>query len=359
MLTGTKDASEYKMAKRPKTAATIQRPRANLITDVEGVSVGNADDADLRSGVSVVVFDRPAIASNCVLGGAPASIATHGFDPDMAVEAVDALILSGGSGFGLEATMGVQAWLRQQGRGFAIGDARIPIVAGAICFDMLNGGDKSWGRYSPYRDLGYKAAEAASPSAFTLGTVGGGYGATTVNLKGGLGSASATTPSGFTVGALAVVNAIGAATMGSGPHFWAAGYEVDREFGGLGFPKGGTPDMTRLAWKGGPTFATTIAIVVTDAVLTKSMAKRLAIAANDGFARALRITHALFDGDTLFAASTGKLALKDPVNDQIEIGAVAADVVARSIARGVYEASPYPFGPSPLPTWKERFAGRR
>lgn len=343
------------MTKRPKTGARGHRPRANLITDVEGVSVGNADDADLRSGASVVLFDQPAIAGCCVLGGAPAGVATQSFEPDMVVEAVDALVLSGGSGFGLEAATGVQAWLRQQGRGFQIGDARIPIVAGAICFDMVNGGDKNWGRFSPYRDLGFKAAGAASAKPFPLGTVGGGFGASTVNLKGGLGSASAVTPSGFTVGALAVVNAIGAATMGDGPHFWAAGYEVGAEFGGLGFPKKITPDMTKLAWKGGPTFATTIVIVATDATLTKPMAKRLAITANDGFARALRITHALFDGDTLFAASTARLPLKDPVNDQIEIGAVAADVVARAIARGVYEASPYPFGVSPLPTWKQRF----
>jgi L-aminopeptidase/D-esterase-like protein len=341
------------MTKRPRKPAV--RAAANLITDVGGVNVGNADDADLRSGVTVVVFDQPAIAACVVLGGAPAGVATQSFEPDMVVESVDALVLSGGSGFGLEASTGVQAWLRQQGRGFAIGETRIPIVAGAICFDMLNGGDKNWGRYSPYRELSFSAAGAASSAPFPLGTVGGGFGATTVNLKGGLGSASAVTPSGYAVGALVVVNAIGAATMGDGPHFWAAGYEVGSEFGGLGFPRQIVPDMTRLAWKGGPTFATTIAIVATDAVLTKPMAKRLAIAANDGFARALRITHALFDGDTLFAASTGRLPLKDPVNDQIEVGAVAADCVARAIARGVYEASPYPFGSSPLPTWKQRF----
>lgn len=341
------------MTKRPKKAAA--RARANLITDVGGVNVGNADDAELRSGVSVVLFDQPAVAGCCVLGGAPNGISTQSFEPDMAVEVVDALFLSGGSGFGLETATGVRAWLRQQGRGFAIGTALTPIVAGAICFDLLNGGDKNWGRFSPYRELGFSAAGAASSAPFPLGTVGGGFGASTVNLKGGLGSASAVTPAGYTVGALAVVNAIGSATMGDGPHFWAAGYEVGSEFGGLGFPRQIVPDMTRLAWKGGPTFATTIAIVATDAVLTKPMAKRLAIAANDGFARALRITHALFDGDTLFAASTGRLPLKDPVNDQIEIGAVAADCVARAIARGVYEASPYPFGASLLPTWKQKF----
>jgi D-aminopeptidase len=344
---------EHNMSKRTRKAPA--REHANLITDVAGVSVGNAEDADLRSGVSVVLFDKPAIAACSILGGAPAGVATQSFEPDMVVEAVDALVLSGGSGFGLEAATGVQAWLRQQGRGFAIGEARIPIVAGAICFDMLNGGDKSWGRYPPYRELGFAAVDQASTWPFPLGTVGGGFGASTVNLKGGLGSASAVTPSGYTVGALAVVNAIGAATMGEGPHFWAAGFEVGAEYGGLGFPRKITPDMTRLTWKGGPTFATTLAIVATDAVLSKPMVKRVAIAANDGFARALRITHALYDGDTLFAAATGRVALKDPVNDQIEIAAVAADCVARAIARGVYEATPYPFGVSAPPTWKQRF----
>jgi L-aminopeptidase/D-esterase-like protein len=346
---------EHNMTKRIKKASATSRARANLITDVAGLTVGHADDADLRSGVSVVLFDSPAIAGCSVLGGAPAGVATQSFEPDMVVEAVDALVLSGGSGFGLEAATGVQAWLRQQGRGFAIGEARIPIVAGAICFDMLNGGDKNWGRFPPYRELGFAAANAATTAPFPLGTSGGGFGASTVNLKGGLGSASAVTPSGHTVGALVVVNAIGASTMGEGPHFWAAAFEVGQEFGGLGLPVRITPDMTRLAWKGGPTFATTLAIVATDAVLSKPMVKRLAIAANDGFARALRITHALFDGDTVFAAATARRPLKDPVNDQIEIAAVAADCVARAIARGVYEATPYPFGPSPLPTWRQRF----
>lgn len=329
--------------------------RDNLITDVPGVLVGHAHDERVRSGVSVVLFERPATAGLSILGGAPAGRDTASFEPDMVVEAIDAIVLSGGSSFGLDAATGVQAWLRQAGRGLPVGPARIPIVPQAICFDMLNGGDKNWGRYPPYRELGFAAAQAAAAAPFPLGSIGGGYGASTVNLKGGLGSASAITPSGYTVGALVVVNALGSATMGDSPHFWAAPFEQDGEFGGIGLPAAITPDMLRLAWKGGPTFATTLAVVATDALLTKPMVKRLAVAANDGFARALRIAHALFDGDTVFAAATGARPLEDPLNDQIELGAVAADVVARAIARGVYEATPYPGATDGLPTWKQAF----
>lgn len=341
--------------RRSKSSETKGRAALNQLTDIEGVQVGNAADEGLRSGVTVILFDEPAVTSCSVLGGAPALRDSGCLEPDMAVEAVDGLAFSGGSGFGLDAASGVQAWLREKGRGFNIGPARIPIVPQAICFDLLNGGDKDWGRYPPYRELAYSACEAASAGPFELGTVGAGYGATTVTLKGGLGSASAVTPSGYTVAALAVVNAIGSATIGEGPHFWAAPYEVGNEFGGVGLPGRITPEMMKLAWKGGPQQATTLAAVVTDAALTKAQAKRLAIAANDGFARALRIAHALFDGDAVFASATGRLPLKDRLNDQIEIGAVAADCVARAIARGVYEAKGFGSEWPKPPAWKERF----
>ena len=130
-------------------------------------------------------------------------------------------------------------------------DAIIPIVPGAICFDLLNGGNKAWGRFPPYRDLGYAAAAAASDD-FALGSVGAGLGATTANLKGGLGSASAKTEGGVTVAALAVVNAVGSVTVGDGPWFWAAPFEIDDEFGGRGLPPSFTPDMLKARLKGGP-----------------------------------------------------------------------------------------------------------
>ncbi|WP_029032038.1 P1 family peptidase [Salinarimonas rosea] len=326
----------------------------NLITDVAGIAVGNAHDARLASGVTVALFDAPAVASVAALGGAPGNRDTACLEPDATVEAVDAIVLSGGSGFGLDAAGGVQAWLRARGRGFAIRDALVPIVPQAIVFDLLNGGDKDWGLYPPYRELGHEACEAAG-AEFALGTVGGGYGATTVDLKGGLGSASAVTPSGHTVGALVVVNAIGSAIVGEGPHFWAAPFEVDGEFGGLGLPADVARRSGRLAWKGGPQPATTIALVATDAGLTKSQAKRVAVQANDGLARALRLTHAPYDGDTVFCAATGRRPLGDaPAIALTEIGAVAADVLARAVARGVREATSLPFPECP-PAWRDRF----
>lgn len=327
----------------------------NLLTDVAGLRVGNAHDARLISGVTVVLPDQPIVAGVSVLGGAPAGRDLHCLDPDKAVEAVDAIVLSGGSGFGLDAASGAQAWLHEQGRGFAIGAVRVPVVPQAICFDLMNGGDKAWGRYPPYRELGYAACDAATTDAIALGTAGGGYGATTVNFKGGLGSASATTHNGFVVAALVVVNAIGSAVVGAGPHFWAGALERGGEFGGHGVPTS-VDDLARaLVWKGRGMHATTIAVVATDAALTKAEAHRVAVAGHAGLARGLRLSHALLDGDTVFAVSTRQRGLVSPRDDLIEIGALAADCLARAIARGVYEASdPGPAYTGPRP-YREAF----
>ena len=327
----------------------------NLITDIPGLAVGHAQDEKLASGVTAVLFDEPTVASVAVLGGAPGTRDTDMLDPDKSVHGIDAVVLSGGSAFGLDAAGGVQAFLRENGRGLAIGNIRIPLAPQAICFDLLNGGNKDWGRFSPYREMGYEAAKAAKPGAFALGTAGGGYGATTVTLKGGLGSTSMLTPSGFRVGALVIVNALGSAIMGDGPHFWAAALEEGREFGGLGLPKEITPAMRALAWKGRPVQpATTIALVATDAALTKAQAKRLAVAAHGGIARALRLSHAAMDGDAVFAAATGRKSLAQP-GDMTELSACAADCLARAIARGVYEAKALPFAGA-LPAWRDRFS---
>src|ERR1700761_77311 len=168
----------------------------NLITDVAGVKVGNAEDFELGSGATVVVFDEPAVASIDVRGGGPGTRETALLDPAQTVQGIDAITLSGGSAFGLDAASGTQAWLKEQGRGFAVRSARVPIVPAAILFDLLNGGDKDWGRYPPYRELGHAAAAVAAES-FALGSVGAGSGATTADLKGGIGSASATTLAGI------------------------------------------------------------------------------------------------------------------------------------------------------------------
>lgn len=328
----------------------------NLLTDIAGVSVGHADDAALASGVTAILFDRPAVASVDVRGGGPGTREDALLDPVSTVEAIDAITLSGGSAFGLDAGGGVQAWLAERGRGFRIRDAVIPIVTGAICFDLLNGGNKAWGRFSPYRELGYAAAAAAG-SDFALGSVGAGHGATTANFKGGLGSASATTAAGVKVAALAVVNAVGSVTIGDGPWFWAAPFEIDGEFGGRGMPPAFTADMHKFRIKGGPEATavenTTLVAVVTDAVLTKAQAKRLAMIAQTGMARAIHPVHAPLDGDVVFAAATGEKPV-DPLFGLTELGMVAANTVARAIARGVYHAAALPFLGA-LPAWKDRF----
>jgi L-aminopeptidase/D-esterase-like protein len=328
----------------------------NLLTDIAGVRVGHADDAALASGVTAVLFDAPAVAAIDVRGGGPGTREGALLDVANTVERIDAIALSGGSAFGLEAGGGVQAWLAEEGRGFRIREALIPIVPGAICFDLLNGGDKEWGRFAPYRDLGYAAAAAAT-THFALGSVGAGLGATTANFKGGLGSASATTPDGVKVAAIAVVNAVGTVTVGDGPWFWAAPFEIDGEAGGRGLPSSFTPDMLTMRLKGGPAATavenTTLAVVVTDAILTKPQAKRLAVIAQTGFARAIYPVHAPLDGDVVFAAATGEKPV-DPLFGLTELGMVAANVVARAIARGVYEATALPF-PGALPAWKDRF----
>jgi len=328
----------------------------NLLTDIEGVRVGHADDTAVASGVTAVIFDQPAVASIDVRGGGPGLRESALLQPQALVEAVDAITLSGGSALGLDAAGGVQAWLAEQGRGLRIREAVIPIVPGAICFDLLNGGNKAWGRFPPYRDLGYAAACAASGD-FALGSVGAGLGATTANFKGGLGSASAQTEGGVTVAALAVVNAVGSVTVGDGPWFWAAPFETADEFGGRGLPPAFTPDMLSARLKGGTAAAssenTTLVVVVTDAVLTKAQAKRLAMIAHTGMARAIYPVHATTDGDVVYAAATGKTPI-DPRFGLTELGMVAANTVARAIARGVHSATALPFLGA-LPAWGDRF----
>ena len=332
------------------------RSLKNLITDIAGLRVGHADDARLASGVTAIVFDKPAVAAIDVRGGGPGTREDAALGLANTVDRIDGIALSGGSAFGLEAGGGVQAYLAERGRGFVVRDAVIPIVPGAICFDLLNGGDKAWGRFPPYRDLGYRAAAGAAVD-FALGSVGAGLGASTATFKGGLGSASAKTPAGVTVGALVVVNAVGSVTVGDGPWFWAAPFEQDNEFGGRGLPPSFSPDMLKLRIKGGPTAteaeATTLAVVATDAALTKPQAKRLAMIAQTGMARAIYPVHAPLDGDLLFAVATGEKPV-DPLVGLTELGMVAANALARAIARGVFHATALSF-PGALPAWKDRF----
>ena len=324
----------------------------NLITDIAGLRVGHAGDSNLGSGTTAIIFDAPVVASIDIRGGGPGTRETALLDPAQTVEGIDAIMLSGGSAFGLDAASGVQAWLREQGRGFRIREAVVPIVPGAILFDLLNGGDKNWGRYPSYRDFGYEAAKAAGAD-FALGSVGAGLGATTFSLKGGIGSASAQTREGITAGAICATNAAGNVTVGDGPYFWAAPFEQNKEFGGRGWPASFSADDLKFRSKGALGENTTLAVVATDAKLSKAQCKRLAVMAQSGLSRAIYPVHTPLDGDVVFAAATGIKPLPDPVYAMSELGMLAANVLARAIARGVYEASALPF-PGALPSWRDR-----
>ncbi|WP_108485455.1 P1 family peptidase [Oceaniglobus ichthyenteri] len=324
----------------------------NSLTDVPGLRVGHAQDHGLKSGCSVVVGDAPFVASCHVMGGAPGTRETDLLAPDKTVQMVDAIVISGGSAFGLDACSGVMDGLDAAGRGFAIGAARVPIVPGAILFDLLNGGDKAW-RVNPYRELGRAAYDAAGGDV-ALGSIGAGTGAVCAMQKGGVGSASFVLDNGVTVAALVVANPVGSATTPAG-HFWAAPFEMNGEFGGLGpDPRGGLcyPPISlkmqaMLAVAGGNT---TPCIVATDAKLDKAQCHRLAVAAHDGIARAVVPAHTPHDGDIVFALSTGARPVGD--TDLLTIGAAAAHCVARALARGVYEATAAPG--DVLPPWRDR-----
>lgn len=326
----------------------------NLITDVSGLTVGSAEDRGARTGCTVLTGARPFVAAVSVMGGAPGTRETDLLAPDRLVQEVDALVLSGGSAFGLEACAGVAEGLLAQGRGFGVGSVRVPIVPGAILFDLLNGGEKPWlsgGGGMPYRDLGRAALAQAGPD-FALGSAGAGFGALTGRWKGGLGSASIVLESGHTVGALVAVNALGSVTVGEGPQFWAAPWEFGAEFGALGLPdRWPPPTAPEPAKRMGE--ATTIAIVATDAALTQAQAQRMATAAQDGMARAIVPAHTPLDGDLVFAAATGARALGDPLRDTFQLGHAAAVCLSRAIARAVYLAGPMPGDLQPA--WVSRF----
>ena len=314
----------------------------NLITDVAGLRVGHAEDAGLKSGVSVVTAEAPFVASVAVMGGAPGTRETDLLAPDKSAPGVDALVLSGGSAFGLAAAQGVMDALHEAGRGFEVLSARVPLVPAAILFDLLNGGDKDWA-VIPYPVLG-RTALAAAGQSFGLGSVGAGCGAQTAMHKGGLGSASLVLEDGITVGALVAVNPLGSVTTPSGRHFWAAPHEIDGEFGALGVDpaSGAALPQSRKSAAMAAQGNTTIAVVATDAALDKAQCHRVAVAAHDGIARAIVPAHTPMDGDLVFSAATGRRTLEAPALQLAQIGHAASVCLARAIARAVWEATPAP-----------------
>ncbi len=328
----------------------------NLITDVPGLKIGQAQDVATRTGVSVILPDERAVAACDVRGGGPGTRETDALAPENLVDAIDAIVLSGGSVYGLAAADGVAAWLGAQGRGYGLvlrpGVPRSPVIPAAILYDLANGGDKAWGEDPPYRRLGREAAVGAGLD-FDLGTAGAGYGAMAGGLKGGTGSASLIAADGIAVGALVAANPFGSVVAPGGRTFWAAPYEIGEEFGGLG-PAGlrARPDEWGLA-KADPAarMNTTIACVATDVALTPAQAKRVAVMAQDGLARAIRPIHAPFDGDVVFALSTARRPMGEAADFTVaRIGALAADVLARAVARAVHAATPWPG--TDVPTWR-------
>jgi L-aminopeptidase/D-esterase-like protein len=317
---------------------TSPGPR-NAITDVPGIRVGNANDYRARSGVTVILPDAPAVAAVDARGGGTGTRDTELLSLDGTVERVHALVLSGGSAFGLDAAGGVMSWLAQRGRGFGVGGTVVPIVPQAILFDLSNGGDKDWGPEPPYWSLGHRAVDAADLE-FAIGNAGAGLGAKAGALKGGLGTASVFIAElGVTVGALVAVNCVGDTLLPGTETFFAWDMEIDQEYGGR-LP-GGAFDSSEVrvpkAARAGEN--TTIAVIACDAALTKPQTRRLAVMAQDGLARAVRPAHTPLDGDTVFALSTGETALEDPVRDLALLGGHAANCLARAIARGIYEAT--------------------
>lgn len=338
----------------------------NAITDVAGLRIGTAEDALIRTGVTVILPDARAVAAVDVQGGGTGTRELELLRGDATVDAVDAVVLGGGSAFGLSAADGVMGWLAEQGRGFPVGDLHVPIVPGAILFDLLNGGDKTAYRNAPDTALPYrKLARAAAENAgldVALGNAGAGFGATTTGhdgrpLKGGQGTASLSLEGGVTVGALAAVNALGSVVANGAGQFLAGALERGDEFGGLG---GATaiemPDHP-LDKYGIETDApnTTLAVVATDAVLTKAQARRVARMAQAGLARAIRPVFTPMDGDVVFALSTGRVPIGDSVRDVARIGMAAADCLARAVARGVFAAQGPGQGQSDWPAYTDAY----
>jgi L-aminopeptidase/D-esterase-like protein len=321
----------------------------NLLTDVPGILVGQAEHPDSISGTTVVLAETPAVAAVDVRGGAPGSRETELLGQGTLVERIDAVVLSGGSAFGLDAAAGVMEWLAETGRGFRVGAVRVPIVPAAILFDLSFPGRQAWTGEPPYRALGRRAAMTAAKD-FTLGNAGAGLGATAGRLKGGIGSASLVLAGGATVGAIVAVNCWGAVVRPDCGRLWGADLalagEIDRQ---PASPETALdPEDFSQCGAAIPGANTTIAAVATDAALDKGGCRRLAIMAQDGLARAIRPVHTPFDGDTVFALSTGAGPPVEPAA-LTRLGCAAADCLARAVMRAVLAASPL----GGIPSWRQ------
>ncbi|BAS29039.1 P1 family peptidase [Limnochorda pilosa] len=313
----------------------------NSLTDVRGLKVGHATDLDRLTGTTVILCEAGAVAGVDVRGSAPGTREVALLDPVHLVERVHAVVLSGGSAFGLDAAGGVLRVLADRGVGLPVGSGRVvPIVPAAILFDLGRGRvDRP-----PGPDDGEAAVRAAlAPSGagpVPQGNVGAGTGAVVGGLKGGVGSASVVLADGATVAALVAVNALGLPCDPRTGEIYARFLELNGEFGGLRPPRPDEPALPLPDPMAGPFLAgsqTTLGVVATDAALSKPQAAKLAQMAHDGLARAIRPSHTMFDGDTFFALATGQGAAVDPAALS-RLGAAAADAVSRAVIHAVLRA---------------------
>jgi len=315
---------------------------ANFLTDVPGIRVGNAEDSSVRTGVTVVGFDREMRCAVDVRGGGPATRETNAVGVEAILGIAHALTFSGGSVFGLAAADEVTSLLSARGVGVTLveGTPAVPIIPAASLYDLNNSGDKSWEETPPYRALAREAAAKLSRKA-EIGSCGAGYGAVAGTWAGGLGSASLDMGDGEIVSALVAVNSIGSPIMPDGDCFWSWPFEFENEFGGL-WPNphaavnAPLPDDRKGGGRAGE--ATCIGVVASSVPLDRASLTRIAIMAQDGLARAIRPSHAPFDGDTIFAVCPNEDAKVTP-EQVMRIGSAAADCVARAVARGVWEAT--------------------
>ncbi|WP_233341670.1 P1 family peptidase [Robiginitomaculum antarcticum] len=319
----------------------IKTGPTNSILDAGGLTVGQAHDSLVKSGVTVILPEAAAICSVDVRGGGPGTREIMALCDGGLIEHVHAIVLAGGSVYGLAAADGVTAWLGAQGLGYVAGKAPVPVspvVPSAVLFDNANGGDKAWGMTPPFRRLGIEACDGAAVRLLE-GRIGAGYGAMAGLYPGGLGSASEKLGN-ITVGAIIAANPVGSPFMPGTdcPYAWT--YEVDGEFGGKRPPENyalSVAQDTKLSSLKLAGQSTVIGAVAVNAALTQKQLKRLAIMAQDGVAMAVRPAHTPLDGDTIFALSTGNAPCAGPVH-LAELGAAAARCVARALTRGVIKA---------------------
>ncbi|PHR62650.1 MAG: peptidase T4 [Robiginitomaculum sp.] len=324
-----------------------QKQSKNLLTDIAGITVGNASCEQTRTGVTVIRCETPMVCAVDVAGGGPGTRETDALAPENLVETVDAIVLTGGSVYGLAAADGVISVLGAAGAGFGLvnlpGVPKSPIVPSAVLYDLANGGDKNWGETPPYWDLGRQALSNVSDQ-FALGNIGAGTGALAGAIKGGLGSASVRTQDGFQVAALVAVNCFGSVLMPGTSRLWAEPFGQDDEF--RRSDEAQEPITFDLedwgAAKVNPAARqnTTLAVVATDLPLTPAQAKRMAKMASAGMARAIRPIAAPFDGDVTFALASGTHAAQAvDAFTLARVGALAADCLSRAIGRGVMAAT--------------------